>query len=167
MFDHEIRVGDDDIDMLGHASNIAFLRWIQEAAIAHSEAMGLGVDAYMRMGAFFVVRRHEIDYLRPVLRGSVLQMRTWIDSAAAAKCERCTDIRLTTAPDVSVAKARTTWGFVEAATGRPTRIPDDIRVAFGFSPRKSTPAPPAVVAPRADDPVSSSRLASERAAAGE
>ena len=37
-----------------------------------------------------------------------------------------------------VAKARTTWGFVEATTGRPTRIPDDIRVAFGFAPRKSS-----------------------------
>ena len=24
----------------------------------------------------------------------------------------------------------TTWGFVELATGRPTRIPDSVRVAF-------------------------------------
>jgi acyl-CoA thioester hydrolase len=170
MFEHAIEVEDVDIDMLGHASNIAFLRWIQEAAIAHSMAMGLDVEAYRRLGAFFVVRRHEVDYLRPALRGDSLLMRTWIDSAAAAKVERVTEfvrmpasrasgglavcvdgaaavqgtaVRSPTAGEM-VAKARTTWGFVEATTGRPTRIPDDIRIAFGFAPRKSSAPPPPV-----------------------
>jgi acyl-CoA thioester hydrolase len=143
MFEHAIEVGEGDIDMLGHASNIAFLRWIQESAILHSTAMGFDVDAYMRLGAFFVVRRHEVDYLRPALRGESILMRTWIDSAAAAKCERVTEFVRPGLPGL-IAKARTTWGFVEAATGRPTRIPDDIRVAFGFAPRKSSMPPPPV-----------------------
>jgi acyl-CoA thioester hydrolase len=143
MFEHVIEVGDGDIDMLGHASNIAFLRWIQDSAILHSTAMGLDVDAYRRLGAFFVVRRHEVDYLRPALRGESLRLRTWIESAAAAKCERMTEIVRPAAGGI-VAKARTTWGFVEATTGRPTRIPDDIRVAFGFAPRKSSAPPPPV-----------------------
>jgi acyl-CoA thioester hydrolase len=149
MFEHAIEVGEGDIDMLGHASNIAFLRWIQDSAIAHSTAMGLDVDAYRRLGAFFVVRRHEVDYLRPALRGESLLMRTWIDSAAAAKCERVTEVLRIGAHSTNgtgdlVAKARTIWGFVEATSGRPTRIPDDIRVAFGFAPRKSSVPPPAV-----------------------
>jgi acyl-CoA thioester hydrolase len=141
MFEHVIRVGDDDIDMLGHASNIAFVRWIQEAAIAHSLACGLDMDGYRKLGAFFVVRRHEVDYLRPVLRSEALVLRTWIDSAAAAKCERATELARADG-GVLVAKARTTWGYVEATTGRPTRIPDAIRVAFGFPPRRSAPPPP-------------------------
>jgi acyl-CoA thioester hydrolase len=150
MFEHVIEVGDGDIDMLGHASNIAFLRWIQDSAILHSTAMGLTFEAYRRLGAFFVVRRHEVDYLRPALRGESLRLRTWLESAAAAKCERMTEIvRVAPANGGSseiVAKARTTWGFVEATTGRPTRIPDDIRIAFGFAPRKSTtPPPPAAI----------------------
>ena len=76
-------------------------------------------------------------------------MRTWIDTAAAAKFERMTEC-LRLAPDQAaggcevVAKARTTWGFVEATSGRPTRIPDGIRVAFGFAPRKSSVPPPIV-----------------------
>ena len=156
MFEHLIEVAEGDIDLLGHASNIAFLRWIQDSAIAHSAAVGLDLDAYRRIGAFFVVRRHEVDYLRSALRGESLLMRTWIETAAAAKVERRTEIyRL--APGSSgldapserelLAKAKTTWGFVEAATGSPTRIPDDVRVAFGFAPRKSS-APP----PRLDNP---------------
>src|SRR5271156_2081073 len=92
MFEHAIRVDDADIDMLGHASNIAFVRWIQDVAVAHSAAVGLDIGAYMRLGAFFVIRRNEIDYLRPVLRGDELAVRTWIASAAAAKCERGTEL---------------------------------------------------------------------------
>ena len=66
-FQLDLTVVDDDIDALGHASNIAFVRWIQDVAIAHSSAVGLGLEGYQRLGAVFVVVRHEIDYLRPAL----------------------------------------------------------------------------------------------------
>jgi acyl-CoA thioester hydrolase len=123
-------VGEADIDMLGHASNLAYLRWVQEAAIAHSAAVGLDMEGYSQLGAVFVVRRHEIDYLRPVVRGEPLELRTWIDSASAAKCKRATEIVRVGTPELVVARAMTTWGFVELTSGRPTRIPDSVRVAF-------------------------------------
>lgn len=135
-----LEVGEEDIDMLGHASNIAYLRWVQDVAVAHSAAVGLDMEGYSQLGAVFVVRRHEIDYLRPVVRGERLELRTWIDSASAAKCKRATEIvRLVPqgsaessgAPaEVVVARAMTTWGFIELATGRPTRIPDSVRTMF-------------------------------------
>ena len=131
-----IVVADSDIDELGHASNIAYVRWIQDVAVAHSAAVGLDFEAYRRLGAVFFVRRHEVDYLRPVLRGERLEVRTWIDSAMAAKCKRATEI-INEAGTV-VARAMTTWGYVEMATGRPTRIPDVVRSAFGLKP--PTPA---------------------------
>ena len=146
-----IEVGEDDIDMLGHASNIAYLRWVQDVAVAHSATVGLDMEGYSQLGAVFVVRRHEIDYLRPVVRGESLELRTWIDSASAAKCKRATDIvRVCASPEVVVARAMTTWGFVELTTGRPTRIPDSVRVAFSQPTmrelaalrRESEPPPP-------------------------
>jgi len=150
MHEYAIRVDDADIDMLGHASNIAVVRWIQDAAIAHSAAVGLALEAYLRFGAFFVIRRNEVDYLRPALRGEEIRVRTWIASAAAAKCERATEFVRASDGEI-VAKSLTTWGFVEATTGRPTRIPDDVRIAFGFPPRtRSTPPPPMAVPPLAD-----------------
>jgi len=146
-----IQVGEDDIDMLGHASNIAYLRWVQDVAVAHSATVGLDMEGYSQLGAVFVVRRHEIDYLRPVVRGEALELRTWIDSASAAKCQRATEIiRMSAGPEVVVARAMTTWGFVELTTGRPTRIPDSVRVAFSQptmrelsqARRDSEPPPP-------------------------
>lgn len=121
-------VPESDIDELGHASNIAYVRWIQDVAVAHSAAMGFDFAAYQKLGAVFVVRRQEIDYMRPVLRGDVLELRTWVDSAMAAKCLRSTEIR--SESGTVVAKSRTTWGYIEMATGRPARIPQALRDAF-------------------------------------
>ena len=124
-------VGEDDIDALGHASNIAYVRWIQDVAIAHSSSVGFDLDAYAKLGAIFVIRRHEVDYLRPVLRGDRLEVRTWIDRAFAAKCHLATEIaKLTDGVELIVARAMTTWGFVEITGGRPTRIPLELRRAF-------------------------------------
>ena len=124
-----LSVADEDIDVLGHASNVAFVRWIQDVALAHSTSVGLGLEAYRRLGAVFLVVRHEIDYLRPALRGDAIEARTWISSVMAAKCHRSTE--LVRASDGQVlARALTTWGFIEMATGRPRRIPDEVRAAF-------------------------------------
>jgi acyl-CoA thioester hydrolase len=125
----EIVVHDDDIDALGHASNIAFVRWIQDVAIAHSTAVGLGIGAYQRLGAIFVVVRQEIDYVRPALCADVVEARTWISSVMAAKCLRRTE--LVRSKDAQVlARALTTWGFVALDNGRPRRITADVRAAF-------------------------------------
>jgi acyl-CoA thioester hydrolase len=122
-------VVDEDIDVLGHANNIAYVRWIQDVAVAHSNARGFDMEAYRRLGGVFVVRRQEIDYLRSVVRGDRLELRTRVDRAMAAKCLRATEIA---GPDGNVAaRALTTWGFIDFTTGRPTRIPQAVREAFG------------------------------------
>ena len=51
VFRQAFDVGAADIDELGHASNIAYVRWIQDVAVAHSEAVGLGLAEYLRLGA--------------------------------------------------------------------------------------------------------------------
>jgi acyl-CoA thioester hydrolase len=128
-FERAFEVVDADIDELGHASNIAYVRWIQDVAVAHSAEVGLDLSTYQRIGAIFVVVRHEIDYLRPALRGDKLKARTWISSVMAAKCLRETEI--TREQDgILLAKSITTWGFIEVATGRPRRISDFVRSAF-------------------------------------
>ncbi len=128
----DVEVTDDCIDMLGHASNIAYIQWIQDAAVAHSVAVGLDLEGYRRLGAVFIVRRHEVDYLRPLLRGEHIEVRTWIDSVMAAKCKRATEIVRVADDGVPIvcARAMTTWGYIDTTSGRPTRIPERVRLAF-------------------------------------
>ena len=126
----DLTVQDEDIDMLGHASNIVFVRWIQDVAVAHSAAVGLGIEEYKQLGAVFVVVRHEIDYLRPAMRGEVIEARTWISAVMAAKCLRRTDL-VRKSDGVMLAKGLTTWGFVAIDNGRPKRITPSVVQAFG------------------------------------
>lgn len=145
-FSHIRIVEDDDIDNLGHASNVAFIRWLQDVAIAHSESVGFGFDAYRTIGGIFVIRRTEIDYLRPTLRGETLELRTWLSSWMAAKYVRETEIKRV-ADGAMIARASVTWGYLDVKSGRPVRVPDVIREAFGLpavSVRRSSTPPPGV-----------------------
>lgn len=134
VYAHRVQVTDGDIDELGHANNVAYVRWLQDAAVAHSEAVGLGYAAYVRLGGVFVIRRQEVDYLRSALRGDELEVRTHVSSVMAAKCMRTTEI-VRGHDGVVLARGLTTWGFIDVSRGRPSRIPDEVYVAFGMTPR--------------------------------
>ena len=129
VFRQTMRVSETDIDALGHASNVAYIRWVQDVAAAASEHVGWDYPKYRQLGAVFVVRRHEIDYLRPVIAGDELQLETWVESWRAATSQRHTCI--TRCDDASaVANAVTTWALVSLDSGRPSRIPVEVREAF-------------------------------------
>lgn len=118
-----------DIDELGHVSNLVYVRWILEAARAHSRAVGLGSDDYQRLGAVFVVRRYEIDYLSPVKLGERVRVRTWVESWKGVSSLRRTAM-VRHADGAEVVRAATTWVFVGWTDGKPRRIPVEVSAAF-------------------------------------
>ena len=132
-FTIRVRVAPADVDDLDHANNTAYLRWAQEVAIAHSQAVGLGVAEYKARGAAFVVTRHEIDYLRPALPGQELEAETRVVAMTAVTAERRTAIRAL-ADGQLLARAVTMWAYIDFARGRPVRIPGDIRSRFVVEP---------------------------------
>ena len=131
---HLVEVRPDDIDELGHAGNLVYVRWVLDAALAHSTAVGLDQSAYLKRGEVWIVRSHEIQYLRPSFVGDQLAVETRVVSMAAASSVRRT--RITRVSDgAHLCEASTDWVFVDAARGRPRRIPDDIRVRFPLEPK--------------------------------
>jgi acyl-CoA thioester hydrolase len=128
-FTLSIVAGKEAIDELSHVSNVAYVGWIQEAAKAHSRAVGYGSAEYFALGAVFVVRRHEIEYLAPVREGEEVRISTWIEAWTAVTSERHT--RIERAGGGDVVRAKTLWAMINFATGRPRRIPTEIREAFG------------------------------------
>jgi acyl-CoA thioester hydrolase len=140
-FEHSFAVEEGDLDPIGHVNNISYVRWIQDVAVAHSAAVGFDFDTYKKVGAIFMVRRHEVDYLRPVQLGQRVVARTWVTDAAGAKCHRHTEIR-TADSDHPAVRGLTTWVFVGINTGRPTRIPPELFQAFGMSPTGFHPPKP-------------------------
>jgi acyl-CoA thioester hydrolase len=136
-FAQEIVAGPSVIDELAHVSNVAYVGWIQDVAKAHSAAVGWDSPAYFAIGAVFVVRRHEIEYLAQVREGERVILTTWIEKWTAVTSERHT--RITKADGgAEVVRAKTLWAMIDFATGRPRRVPKEIRDAFvnaGFAPR--------------------------------
>ena len=125
----EIVASPDEVDELNHVSNLVYLRWVLRVAQAHSSAVGYDYPAYEELGAVFVVRRHEIDYLAPAYAGDRITLTTWIESWRGASSVRRTSI--TRAVDgVELARASTLWAFIAMDGGRPTRIPAELKERF-------------------------------------
>ena len=122
----EVAVRPDDIDDLGHVNNIVYLRWVQEAATAHWRASApvQAVDAVA-----WVVRRHEIDYRHPAMPNDRLVIRTWIGAAEGLTFERLTEI-LRARDGRVLAEARTLWIPIDARSGRPVRVSEEVRRRF-------------------------------------
>jgi acyl-CoA thioester hydrolase len=126
-----VRADPADIDGLGHVSNLVYLRWVLEAALAHSTAKGLDEAAYKARGQGWVVRRHEIDYLRAALAGDELVIETRVATVAAASSTRRTRILR---DGELLARAATNWAYVDFRTGRPMRIPEEVKSLFELEP---------------------------------
>ena len=124
-----IRVERDAIDAQGHASNVAILSWMNQAAWEHSRALGWDVAQYRELGGWFVVRRHEIDYHGRAMEGDALQCMTWPTGLAKATAER-RHVVIRPADQVVVAKGMNVWAYVDAESARPRRIPPALREAF-------------------------------------
>ncbi|HYH68157.1 MAG TPA: acyl-CoA thioesterase [Urbifossiella sp.] len=115
----------DDIDRQGHVNNVAFVRYVQDAAVAHWVS---AAPAELQSAFAWVVRRHEVEYLRPGLPGEQLVARTWVGEPSGATWERFTEV---VRPDGTVlVTARTVWVLLDAATGRPRRVDARMVVAL-------------------------------------
>ncbi|MFI5207159.1 MAG: acyl-CoA thioesterase [Gemmatimonadales bacterium] len=122
-FELPLTVVPGDIDVLGHVNNVVYVRWVQDAAVAHWRAL---TSHLQQEGLAWVVVRHEIDYKRAAHAGDRLIARTWVGPASRNTFERHTEI--VRADDRKlVVKARTFWVPVDSRTGRPTSVPDDVR----------------------------------------
>lgn len=142
----QVPVLPDDCDELGHASNMSYLRWTLAAALAHSGAVGLTAADYRALGQSFVVRRHLLDYLRQALPGEALVVETRVVRLAGASSQRQTLIyrvqgREEGLKDELIFRALTDWAFIDLRSGRPTRIPADIRARFAVDPLVEAGAP--------------------------
>ena len=138
IFEYPVTVLVSDIDENRHANNMCYLRWMNEAAIAHSSANGWTVERYIELGQTWFARRHTIEYLAPASEGDELTVQTWIFDWKSVRSTR--KYRFTRRCDgVVVAEAETLWAFVNLESGRPVKIPQAVTEAFvlvGELPKK-------------------------------
>ena len=126
IFELDFTADAEHIDELGHVNNAVWVQWIQTIAVAHwhSVADSAHHDAY-----FWVVVRHEIDYLRAAFEGDRLSARTWVGEAPkGARFDRHVEFA---GPDgKTCVRAKTSWAIIDRTSGRPIRVPAQVIAPF-------------------------------------
>ena len=107
-----------DMDVFGHVNNARFLTLYEEARVAlmFEAAAKAGVPT---LTAGVVIRRHEIDYLRPVGYRDPVRIELWLTDVRTA--ELIVAYRLYAGKELA-SQARTWCVPVNPATGRPRRL---------------------------------------------
>ena len=126
VFEMTLTAGPEHIDELGHVNNAVWVQWIQQVAVAHWESVA---DPKHKDDYFWVVIRHEIDYLRAAHEGDLVTARTWIAEAPrGARSERFVEF---TGPDGKICvRSRTQWAIIDKALARPIRVPAEVIAPF-------------------------------------
>jgi len=132
IYHYELTVPKEAEDQNGHVNNIEYLRWMQDAAMQHSETAGC-TQATNAAGATWVVRTHKIEYLKPAFAGDRVVVITWVAnyrrvlSLRKYKIFRPTD-------KVLLAEGETDWVFVDAQKGTMRSIPKEVKASFELLP---------------------------------
>ena len=101
IYEYRHTVDDDEIDGLGHANNVAYVDWMQSAAVAH----------------------------KPAFAGDSVVVRTWVATMKKATSLRCYKI-FREADQALLATAETKWAFIDYTTGQPLRIPREVAESY-------------------------------------
>ena len=131
-----------DFDAYAHVNNAEMLRLLEEARIQAfwrpDEGAGPGADTAVldaRPGAetIALIARQEVEYLAPIpyMRAPV-DIEMWVGRIGGASLEVCYEVYSPAGvePRVLFTKAATTLVMVTASTGKPQRVPDDLRAAW-------------------------------------
>jgi acyl-CoA thioester hydrolase len=132
IYRYEFTVPPEALDGNGHVNNVHYVQRMQDVAVHHFESLG-GIPIIRALGATWVVRSHNIEYLGPAFAGEHIEVRTWVANIRCVRSVRRYEfVRL---PDNKLlVKGETQWVFVDVKSGRPLAIPGEIVRLFTLLP---------------------------------
>ena len=122
-FTHSVTVLPAHIDALDHTNNTQYVNWCNEAAWAHTTALGLGAKAYKALDRAMALTNAEYQYLQATRLGEQLEVGTWITSwERRMLMERRMQIKSMLTGE-TVLRARLQFVCIEISSGKPKRPP--------------------------------------------
>lgn len=119
------RVRSYELDENGHVNNAVYLQWAENLAAEHAESAGFGRAWSLERGGAWVVRRHEITYHQPAVRGDEIEGTVRVLALGGVRGTRHTTfVRLR--DGVLLAEVRSEWVWVRTRDGRPARVPAEL-----------------------------------------
>lgn len=129
LFERPFRVRHVECDAYGHVNHAHYLRYMQEAALDASAAVGYDIARYEDLGTLWLLAQTGITYNRPLRYGDTVIVKTWVADFRRATSRRRYELRLAETGAV-VAEAYSDWVYLDRQSMRPTRIPAEMVTAF-------------------------------------
>lgn len=108
-----------------HVNNIAYVAWIDRVAELAGGVFGHERARLAELGRMWFVARQEIDYLAEAFVADRIIAATWIHDVRRSSCRRDT-LLYRFADEQPIARARTTWTWIDLQRRRPCRMPEDV-----------------------------------------
>jgi len=132
IYRYDLTVHKDALDENGHVNNVEYLRWMLNAAVAHSDSQGC-TQATRDAGATWVVRTHRIEYLIPAFAGEHVCILTWVSNFRRVQSLRKYKV-IRVEDNAVLAEGETDWVFINAANGQLRSIPKNVMATFELLP---------------------------------
>jgi acyl-CoA thioester hydrolase len=137
IYTYDLIVAQQAIDGNGHVNNVEYLRWMQDAALLHSDSLGC-TRATMAVGGKWVIRSHRIEYFLPAFVGEHVAVLTWVSNVRRVQSLR--KYKMIRSEDHAVlVEAETEWIFTDAQTGRLRSVPKEVSSLFELVPKEEEP----------------------------
>lgn len=137
-----------ECDTYAHLNNGNYLRYMQEAAFDASGAAGYDNHRYHQLGAIWLIRDTEVEFLRPLRYGDTVNVKTWVGDFGRVRSRRLYEFYKNGSEEMH-ARGSTDWVFLNLETFQPTAIPSEMKSDFfpegppkQVSRRNRFPAPP-------------------------
>jgi acyl-CoA thioester hydrolase len=127
------RVTAGDIDGLNHTNNAVYVKWCEQAAWAHSVALGLDLERYRALDRAMAITHSEYHYLQASREGEEVAVATWIVDwdGKLTMARRFQVIRLS--DGVTLLRAGMRFACIEISSGRPRRLPQEFIDGYGVA----------------------------------
>lgn len=125
-FETEITVRPSDIDINRHVHQSVYLDYVLFARFDQMRrCYKMSMEEFFKRGYSWTTKSTTIEFIKPVLLGEKVVVKTWIQELGTKSVKVCFQIRKKRTDEVA-AEGHAVYVLVDAISGKPETIPEDI-----------------------------------------
>jgi YbgC/YbaW family acyl-CoA thioester hydrolase len=126
-FETEMTVRPSEIDYNGHVHQSAYLDYLLFARVDQMQrCYKMPIEEFLKRGLTWTTKSISIDYLKSLYMNERILIRTWIESLGESSVNVHFHILKSNSGAIA-AEGESTYVLVDAETGRPAAIPEDMK----------------------------------------
>jgi acyl-ACP thioesterase len=138
-FSKEFEVHYYEINRFAEATPTVILNYLEETAVSHSEAAGVGLAKLKAQGVGWVLNRWFLTMDKFPVWGERVTVETWPSSFDRFLATR--EFLIKNSAGEVIGRASSRWLYLSLARKRPARIPTEFALSYGINPERVVTEP--------------------------